>query len=304
MDLGARLVALHAETGDATLLELANDLGAIIAEGRADKAILEAFRDRLSTRLMDCYRVTASGEAFGLLYELNYRLFANVIQARLRKFYFQLDVQDVLQEVFFNIYRYPHKFQADKDQAFRHWASTIIRNTVYKSTRDKDREINREVQDEEIETRADEHRQGPLLEVMHEESREWCTGAYLLVLQLYLAAFDELSERERTALRIVELDGEPYKVAATQLGIRLENLKMVIFRARKKILRQVERTLAQGQGEPEVPPARPEVRVERARPIDRRRLASAGDSRFALPRSLKHAETAGQDGMSAGGALS
>ena len=50
-----------------------------------------------------------------------------------------------------------------------------------------------------------------------------------------------LSERERRALHLVEVDGVSYRQAATSLGIKLENLKMVIFRARKKIHRAMRR---------------------------------------------------------------
>jgi RNA polymerase sigma factor (sigma-70 family) len=247
LDLPDRLAGLHRQIGDDTLLELKDrfvEYGEATHRGETpDRAEIEAFRDRLSTRLMDSYRASQSQEAFSLLYELNYRLFTNVITARLRRFYFQLDVQDVLQEVFFNIYRYPHKFHADKDQAFRHWASMIIRNTVYKSTKNKDREISREMQDEEIETRPDVGRETPLVQAIHEESRHSCAGALTLMLQIYHAAYLELSSRERKALHMVEIEGEPYKVAAAALGIRLENLKMVVFRARKKILRTLERTM-------------------------------------------------------------
>jgi len=210
-----------------------------------DRNVIEAFRDKLSTRLMDNYRASASPLAFGLLYETNYRLFLTVISARLRKFYyFPLDPQDVLQEVFFNIYRYPHKFKADRDQAFRHWASMIIRNTVYKATREKDREICHELQDEEIETRPDRAGLTPLGDAIREESRTFCSNAYLIFLRLYMAAYQQLSEREKKALHMVEVLGEPYKNAATALEIRLENLKMVIFRARKKILRMLDHALA------------------------------------------------------------
>ena len=44
---------------------------------------------------------------------------------------------------------------------------------------------------------------------------------------------------------MVEVLGITYKDTAAELGIRLENLKMVIFRARRKILRSMTRTLAE-----------------------------------------------------------
>lgn len=247
-NLAETLQSLVAETGDERLAELlttwSEDFGGAAPTGKNAKARADGFRDRLSTVLMDVFRITQKRESFGLLYEVNYRIFLAVITARLRKFYFPLDPQDVLQEVFFNIYRYPHKFHADKDQAFRFWASMIIRNTVFKSARDKDREISHELQDEEIETREDRHMRSPLGAAIRDESARICSKSYLSYLEFYLAAYRQLSLRERTALHLVEVEGRPYKFAADELEIRLENLKMVIFRARKKILRSIDAVLA------------------------------------------------------------
>lgn len=240
--LAETLRTLIDETGDERLADLLANWESEIctASGPDAKATLDTFRDRLSTVLMDIFRITQKREAFGLLYEVNYRLFLAVITGQLRKFYFPLDPQDVLQDVFFNIYRYPHKFVADRDQAFRFWASRIIRNSVFKSARDKDREFSHEVQDEEIEARVDRRQRSPLGTALRCEAERTCSESYLAYLDFYLAAYRQLSERERTALTLVEVDGEPYKCAADRLGIRLENLKMVIFRARKKILRSLD----------------------------------------------------------------
>lgn len=217
----------------------------ILPEWEGQPLDAERLRDLLSTRLMECFRLTGSAMAFGLLYELNRRIFLAAISSRLRKFYFALDPQDVLQEVFFNIYRYPHKFQADKEKAFRYWASMIVRNTVYKSTRDKDRQLSHEQEDEEIDARPDQgHRCNPLGHAIHRESQRFCDTAYSLYLQLYISAYEQLSARERQALHIVEVEGRPYKDAVQELGVRLENLKMVIFRARKKIMRSLAHAMS------------------------------------------------------------
>ncbi len=269
-DLGVRLRRLGKDVQDPSLGLLADEFDFLLGEepgaldggsseshgkgdsgqfsgvqnGRVAKEVVENFRDRLSTRLMDAYRVSGDPAAFGLLYEVNSRLFLNIISARLRKFYFSLDPQDVLQEVFFNIYRYPHKFNADKETAFRHWASMIIRNTVYKHTRQKGRELLHESPEEEIDSRADARGLSPLNRAINEESRDFCKKAFLLYLQLYLAAFEQLSSREQRALYLVEIEKKAYKESAEDLGIRLENLKMVIFRARKKIHRALDRAMS------------------------------------------------------------
>ena len=43
------------------------------------------------------------------------------------------------------------------------------------------------------------------------------------------------------ALHLVEVEEQSYREAAADLGIKLENLKMVIFRARRKIHRSMRR---------------------------------------------------------------
>jgi hypothetical protein len=50
-----------------------------------------------------------------------------------------------------------------------------------------------------------------------------------------------LSDRERRALHLVEVEEWSYRQTAAELEIKLENLKMVIFRARRKIHRSMRR---------------------------------------------------------------
>jgi DNA-directed RNA polymerase specialized sigma24 family protein len=60
---------------------------------------------------------------------------------------------------------------------------------------------------------------------------------YLTYLHLYLQFYSMLSPRERSAIHMVEVEEISYRDAADRLNIKLENLKMVIFRARRKIHR-------------------------------------------------------------------
>ena len=98
-----RLGHLWAESGDERLHALADAVG---------KDGLEPHRDMLCTRLMEHFKSTGSGAAYSLLFEIVSRQFLTTISNRLRKHYFLLDPQDVLQEVFFNIYRYPYRFNS------------------------------------------------------------------------------------------------------------------------------------------------------------------------------------------------
>jgi len=260
--LSGRLLELWERTGDRALYRL--------AEGRPPHAeasfVSEQERaDWISTSLMDCYKNTGDPAVFALLFELNRAAFLHAIHCNLRRVHHQIDEQDVLQEVFLNIYRYPHRFMADKADAFRGWGHRIARNTLLKflkghSRLARFREIDEEVlQPEDLRTRR------PDRAASEAESAKVVNHAYVLYLQLYLLHFRRLSAKERLALTMVEIDGVSYRDAAAALRIRLENLKMVIFRGRRKIFRGMERSLgdlAHGDLAHAMAPAAPKASAE------------------------------------------
>ncbi len=237
----------------------------------------ESRRDSISTLLMEAFRTDRSKSSFGLLYELNSQHLLTQVAARLRRYASKADPHDVLQEVFFNVYRYPHRFDSSREDAFRVWSAMIVRNTVLKHLRSQGRGGRLEVPFEDLSDQPETDAANPLTGVMDQESTQECSRVYLTYLHLYLRFYAMLSERERRALHLVEVEGASYKQAAEDIGIKLENLKMVIFRARKKIHRSMRRVF-EGLS-PDCRPAR-----NRTRERDRRRDAtetrpSGGDTR-------------------------
>ena len=215
----------------------------------------QQFIDWVSTSLMDCYKDSGDSAVFALLFELNRASFLYAIQCNLRRSFHHIDPQDVLQEVFLNIYRYPHRFLADKADAFRGWGHRIARNTLLKFLKGQSRLSRFQAIDEETMQPEDLRTRRPERAASEGESAVVVDRAYLIYLQLYMLHFARLSARERRALTIVEVDGRSYRDAAEELGIRLENLKMVIFRGRRKIFRGMERSLADlaREGESQLP---------------------------------------------------
>ncbi|MEX1025369.1 MAG: RNA polymerase sigma factor [Planctomycetota bacterium] len=207
----------------------------------AEERTHESVRDGLSTRLMELFRLHQSRAAFGLLYELNAQHLLIQVASRLRRYQSKADPGDVLQEVFVNIYRYPHRFDATRDDAFRVWTSTIVRNTVLKHLRSLSRSGRAEVSFDDLPEPTEERTIEPARGVIRNESERECTRVYLTYLHLYLRFYSLLSEREQRALQLVEVEESSYRDAAADLGIKLENLKMVIFRARRKIHRSMKR---------------------------------------------------------------
>ena len=225
-------------------VELDADDRARLAAALADDSLSpEQLRDSVSTALMDGFRKNTGKGTFGLLYELNAAQLLVQVAGRLRRYGSKADAGDVLQEVFFNVYRYPHRFDSSRDDAFRVWTAMIVRNTVLKHLRSRSTGggNRREIPFEDLSDQPVAHSETPLAGALQNEANIECSRTYVVYLQLYIKFYTMLSERERRALHLVEVDGVSYRQAATSLGIKLENLKMVIFRARKKIHRAMRR---------------------------------------------------------------
>lgn len=240
-----RLAGFAQEAGHELLLDYAGRLKDLDAEER----------DRLSTELMACFAADGSNEAFALLYELNQEGILRLVYHHLRRSFFAVDAHDVMQEVFFNIYRYPAKFDSTKPSAFRNWAHSIVRNTALKYARraqrnhvvslagGEDRDGSRlpTLEPEDVDGRS------PLEDAQQSEENRELASAWLLYLHFYQEAYRCLTPREKRALYLVEVDGLPYKEAAAKLDVRVENLKMRIFRARRKIYTIMKRRFGSGQ---------------------------------------------------------
>ena len=238
--LRRRLLDLWERTGSAALKRLADGLPP--HEGASFGAPQER-ADWVSTCLMDAFKRTGDAAVFALLFECNQAPFLHAVQSQLRRTHHHVDPADVLQEAFLNIYRYPHRVLADRADAFRNWGHRIVRNTTLKFLRGEGRLSRQQAIDDEFQC-EDVRGRSPLRVASEHEGAELVDRAYLLYLSLYLMHFEKLSVRERLALTMVEVEGRPYKDAAEALGIRLENLKMVVFRGRKKIFRGMSQTLA------------------------------------------------------------
>jgi RNA polymerase sigma-70 factor, ECF subfamily len=235
-----RLLELWERTNDPALGRLAAGESPIEGEPPPQGQDLS---DWVSTCLMNAYKQSGDPQVFGLLFELNRAAFLIAVQGKLRGSPIHLDPQDVLQEVFLNIYRYPHRFLADRADAFRNWGHRIVRNTLLKFLKGESRTGRHLALEDEIPLPEDVHARSPERAAVESESAQTVNHAYLLYLNLYLMHFQRLSEKERRALTLVEVEGISYKDAAADLCIRLENLKMVIFRGRRKIFRGMAQSL-------------------------------------------------------------
>ncbi|MBM3973275.1 MAG: sigma-70 family RNA polymerase sigma factor [Planctomycetes bacterium] len=242
--LRARVCELWQRTGDPALGDLAADR---VPSQVAAAASEQARADWTSTSLMLAYQRTADPAVFALLYEHNRDTFLVAIQQGLRRTWLRVDPQDVLQEVFLNIYRYPHRFDGGKVDAFRNWGHRIVRNTLLRALKGQSRYARMLTIDEELQQSEDLHTRRPDRAASEAEDELALDHAYLLYLHVYLANFERLSPSERRVLTLVEVDGLPYRDVARALGVRPENLKMIVFRSRQRIYRGMARQFAQSE---------------------------------------------------------
>ncbi len=210
----------------------------------------DSFRDRLAklredgrltqevlaSLLMEAFARTRNLDCFSVLYDLCHRQILLVILKRLRFAHPGIDPRDVLQDVFLSIYRYPHRFRNEKESSFRNWSFSIVRNTLLKHLRSVPRaELDLDPIEEIVE---DETARAPDVVLAADEETMHASQMYALCLLAYRSVFEsELKDREKKALQWIEVKGMKYRRAAEKLGVRLENLKMIVCRARKKLLR-------------------------------------------------------------------
>ena len=209
-----RLFELWELTGDPALHRM--------AQGKSPRDDIEittrqGYLDWVSTSLMDCYKNTGEPAVFALLFEMNRQSFMQAIESKLRRSFHRVDPHDVLQEVFLNIYRYPHRFHADRADAFRGWGHRIARNTLLKFLKGESRVAQVHLLDEDVVQPEDLRTRRPDRVAVEAESAAVVNRAYLIYLQLYLSHFGRLSAREQRALSLVEIEGVYYAMGGNVL---------------------------------------------------------------------------------------
>jgi len=142
------------------------------------------------------------------------------------------DPAELMQDTYVNVYRYAGGFREGQGRSFRGWARTIAVNVVRRACRRRGlflQEMPMGVGEPE------DRRAGPVLSALVGEERESLGKAWLILLLFYAQAFHRLSPRDRQALTLVEVEGLSYAQAGERLGVGRSNMKMIMFRSRKRI---------------------------------------------------------------------
>ncbi|MBL8729590.1 MAG: sigma-70 family RNA polymerase sigma factor [Planctomycetes bacterium] len=222
----------------------ARSLDSVPGAAAADRAQRDA---ALATALMDLFRCTGDRDVFDCLVQWATPPLLGRVRSRLRATGSSCDAQEILQDAFVNIYRYPDRFRAARPGAFAAWSSTIVDNAIRRHARQSRRgPAAITITSELLQECADEWMREPSLQAQDHEECAATVSAYALLLQAYLVSFRLLSDRERFVLEMVEVRGLRYAELAKVLRIRPEALKMVVFRARKRILDRLGAWLRDG----------------------------------------------------------
>lgn len=188
---------------------------------------------RLETSLMALYRDERDPAAFEALYAVALPAVRRCLGAVLRGLPPGPDLAELVQDVFVNVYRYAKGFRDEHARSFRSWASTIATNVVRRHGSRRPA-LQLAALPEPMQEPAD-RRSGPLDLALSGESDRELSRAWMLLLLHYAAAWRELAPRDRLALELVEVQGVSYSEACARLRVRMSNMKMIMFRARKRI---------------------------------------------------------------------
>ncbi len=201
----------------------------------------DRLENRLGTQLMALYRDTRSTESFEALYRLSGPSVLQWIRGLLHRGISHLDPGELLQDTFVNVYRYPSAFREDHPGSFRVWVRTIAGNIVRRASGRRTKVSFQELPDGLQE--PEDHAGNPELHLVKDEQERNLRTAWMLFLCLYGRAWEELSQRDRRTLHLVEVEGRSYQEAGRILGVGRSNMKMIVFRSRKRIVRHMRAAL-------------------------------------------------------------
>jgi len=201
-------------------------------EAGSDESV-ELFEARMETALMALFRDFRTELEFEALHEYAAAIVLQMIVRGLRGQGRRFDPLELRQDVFVNVYRYAGSFRDEHPRSFRGWVGAIARNVIRRQLSIKSCASIHDLP-EGVSEPADS-RFGPSTCASIEEERNSIARAWGIFLLHYLAAWEELSPRDREALHLIEVEGISYSEACKRLSVGMSNMKMIMFRARKRI---------------------------------------------------------------------
>ena len=192
----------------------------------------------VETELMARFRERRGAAEFQDLYEQSRAPLRAWIAGQVRMRRIPEDPDELLHETFVNIFRYCGGFRDERSGSFRVWSRRIATNVVRRAALRRFPGVATVRLDPPSGGRTQEPadtRCGPSEELSRVEEDRDLARAWILLLSFYADAFSSLRAREQRALELIEIEGCSYVEAAGRLGVGASNMKMIVFRARKRI---------------------------------------------------------------------
>lgn len=198
---------------------------------------------QFETTLMAKFRDLRGEAMFKQLYDVAHGPLLSWIRSTIRARAFYLDPLEILQDTFVNIFRYAGSFKDEKARSFRGWSRTIALNQIRQAKRANWRPSLQDLP-EGLQEPADSRCRPDASAELGEECAT-VRNSWSLYLLLYNAAWKELSERDQKALQLVEVEGVSYSDACVVLEVGMSNMKMIMFRARRRIRDRIRNAFEQ-----------------------------------------------------------
>lgn len=201
-------------------------------------------RARLETALMALFRDEREEAVFGALYEFaqpDLAAWIELMLASAGRARQGLDPAELVQDTLVNVYRYADGFRDEQPRSFRVWTHTIATNLLRRSFTRRERTSLQALPEGVCEPR--DPRGSPTEELVRREDQRSVLAAWMIVLVHYAEAYERLSARDRAALDLIEVQGLSYATACRKLSVGLSNMKMILFRARRRIRARIAERL-------------------------------------------------------------
>ncbi|HUR27106.1 MAG TPA: sigma-70 family RNA polymerase sigma factor [Planctomycetota bacterium] len=214
------------------------------------------FSERIDTAMMALFRDTHDTVTFEALYARTGGAVLEWLQRLLARERCGLDPLEVLQDTFVNVYKYSTRFRDERPESFRVWVRTIAANALRRARSEMPRRADSLGLDKPREPEA--LRAEPTRRLDEEEERRQLALMWMVFLDHYLRAYAGLSPRDQLALALVEVEGLSYAQAGARLAVGQSNMKMIMFRARARLLLRMDDSM--GCARPEAAPRNPPLR--------------------------------------------
>lgn len=195
---------------------------------------------RLETALMELFRDEGSQAAFRALYAQAAPQLATWVLHCMRGRPPVADPAEVAQDAWCAIVRYAHTFKGGSSHPFRAWARTIAANAL----RARARWIRRmETCDHRTLCNYTDNSLGPPRRAQDAEESVLLAHAMVVLIAHLGAALEGLAPRDQRILELLEIGNCSRDLVAREMGVGPSGVKMILFRARKRLALAVGRSL-------------------------------------------------------------